>query len=92
MATVVKLRPLPKQENKAACQEWHVAFAQLEKYLKEQGCYFASYPNGNSGWENQQKYIKNIIAEYAVTQGYDFEWESGTPTMCSVATLTTAEG
>ena len=92
MATVIKLRPLPKQADKAACKEWHAAFAQLEKYLKEQGCYFASYPNGNSGWENQRQYIKEIIAAYAIAQGYDFEWEAGTPAMCSVATLTTAEG
>lgn len=87
MATIIKLRPLPEAANKSECQEWAGRLALIEQYLKKRGCYYTHYPNGNHGWENQQQYIKEVVRDLAIAQGYEFEWEGGTPSICSIATL-----
>jgi hypothetical protein len=84
MATVIRLRPLPKEE-----AVWRENAAQLHAYLRAAELDKVSYPNGNSGWEAfGPRSVREVVAEYATQYGYVLDWRPGNPHTCSVATLT----
>lgn len=82
MATKIKICPGTDDNRNSEENKLHA-------YMRAEGLALVSYPNGNSGWENfGSRSVREVIAEYAVQNGYLVEWRAGNPHTCSRATLT----